>query len=146
MSQAYPDLIMLADLLEEQESLKKGDLLNQICQQEALDKVLAKELENQEIILHIDKLYTAQMHMEQLRKTNSAAYDSGGPGEGRASLRARRATRRNWRDESAKKQAELTKQLDAERQEKAEKAEQLMQQRVIAEMGKTKLARRSSSS
>ena len=88
MSQAYPDLIMLADLLEEQESLKKGDLLNQIShQQEALDKVLAKELENQEIILHIDKLHTASLQLEHLRKQDSAVYSgTGDQGELRASL------------------------------------------------------------
>ena len=143
MSQVYPDLIMLADLLEEQESLKKGDLLNQIShQQEALDKVLAKELENQEIILHIDKLHTAQMHMEQLRKTDSAAYDVGGPGgegagELKAQLKESRRETQTVRDEGGRAQAELQRALEAERREKAE---QLMQQRLVAEMGKTKLA------
>ena len=96
ISQAYPDRIMQADLLEEQELSAKGGLINQLIEhQDALDKVLAKELENQEIIMHIDKLHTEGRHVAHMKKVDSAKWgapadSSNDMGEVRAQLKLAR--------------------------------------------------------
>ena len=87
---------MQADLLEEQELSAKGGLTNQLIEhQDALDKVLAKELENQEIIMHIDKLHTEGRHVAHMKKVDSAKWgapadSSNDMGEVRAQLKLAR--------------------------------------------------------
>ena len=87
---------MQADLLEEQELSAKGGLINQLIEhQDALDKVLAKELENQEIIMHIDKLHTEALHVAHMKRVDSAKWgapegSSDDMGEVRAQLKLAR--------------------------------------------------------
>jgi ADP-ribose pyrophosphatase len=112
ISQAYPDRIMQADLMEEQELSAKGDLIYKLTdQQEALDKVFAKELENQEIIMHIDKMHTASLHMEQLKRNDSAKF--GTPHGSSTDVGELRAQLKIAREETIAARTEATDELKA---------------------------------
>ena len=75
-------------------------------------QVLAKELENQEIILHIDKLHTAQKRIEPVQRANAAAYGTG-DSENAGELREQLKEARQKTTKLEEVQAQILSEFDA---------------------------------